>query len=94
MACIKIWVQLVYELQLFKWMEKILSKQSNDFISVIYTLLHWEQRLRGAMLTLNMVVQIQMMLNAQVTQIQQLSRKTPKNSINSLWPIINWSCMS
>ena len=34
-----------------------------------------------------------MMLNAQVTQIWQLSQKTPKNSTNAFWPIINWSCM-
>ena len=32
------------------------------------------------MLTLNVVVQTQMMLNVQVTQIRQLSQKTVKNS--------------
>ena len=35
------------------------------------------------MLTLNTVVQTQMMLDSQVAQIQQLSQKTPKNSTNS-----------
>ena len=52
--------------------------QSNGLISVIWTLLCWKQRLRGGMLTLNMVVHTQMMLNSQVTQILQLSQKTPK----------------
>ena len=61
---------------------KILFYESNGLISVIWTLLHWKQWLRGGMLTLNMVVQTQMMLNTQVTQIQQLSWKTPKNSTN------------
>ena len=76
----------------FGW-EKILFKQSNSLLSVIRTMLCWKQQLRGGMLTLNMVVQTQMMLNTQVTQIRQLSRKTPKNSTNSFWLIVNWSCM-
>ena len=57
---------------------KILIKQSNGLISVIRTLLRRKQRLRGGMLTLNAVVQTQMILNTQVTQIRQMSRKTPK----------------
>ena len=52
-----------------------------------------EQRLRDGMLTLNVVVKTQMMLNTQVVQIRQLSRKTPKNSTNSFRPIVNWSCV-
>ena len=39
-------------------------KQSTGIISVIWTLLLQKQRLRGGMWTLNMVVQIQMMLNS------------------------------
>ena len=62
------------------WWEKMQFKQSNGLISVIWTLLRRKQWLRGGMLTLNAVVQAQMMLNAQVTQIQQLSWKTTKNS--------------
>ena len=58
--------------------EKIQFTQSNGLISVMRILLRQKQRLRGGMLTLNAVVRTQMMLNAQVTQIQQLSRKTPK----------------
>ena len=94
-------------LQIFKTMEKsefhvllkhcfmmwgkILFKQSNGLINVIWILLHWKQWLRSAMLTLNVVVQTQMILNARVTQIRQLSWKTWNNSMNSFWPIINWS---
>ena len=74
-------------------MGKILFKQSNGLISVIRTLLRRKQRLRGGMLILNAVVQTQMMRNAQVAQIWQLSRKTAKNSTNSFWPIVNWSCV-
>ena len=59
-------------------MRKILFEQSNGLLSIIQTLLCWKQWLRGGMLTLNVVVQTQMMLNAQVTQIWQLSRKTPR----------------
>ena len=59
-------------------MGKILLKQSNGLISVILTLLGWKQRLRSGMLTLNAVIQAQMMLNIQVIQIRQLSRKTQK----------------
>ena len=55
-------------------MGKILFKQSNGFISVIQTLLHLKQWLRGDMLTLNAVVQTQMMLNAQVAQIWQFHK--------------------
>ena len=73
--------------------KKILFKQSNGLISVIQTLLCRKQQLRGAMLTLNMFVQTQMMLNTQVAQSQQLFWKTPKNSTNLFWPIINWSCV-
>ena len=58
--------------------KKILFKQSNGLISVIQTLFHWKQWLRGFMLTLNTVIQTQMMLNDQVTQIRQLSQKTRK----------------
>ena len=58
--------------------KKTLFKQNNGLISVIQTLLHWKQWLRGGMLTLNTVIQTQMMLNAQVAQIRQLSQKTPK----------------
>ena len=47
-------------------------------IKIIWTLLHWKQWLRGSMLTLNAVVQIQKMLKAKVTQIQQLSQKKIK----------------
>ena len=72
---------------------KILFKQSNGLISVIPTLLHQKQWLRSGIPTLNMVVQTQMMLNIQVTQIQQLSQKTPKNSTNLFWLIVNWSCV-
>ena len=64
-------------------MGKILFTQNNGLKSVIQTLLHWKQWLRGGMLTLNAVVQIQMMLNTQVAQIQQLSWKIPKNSADS-----------
>ena len=39
------------------WWEKILFKQSNDLISVIWTLLHWKQWLRVGLLTLNTVMQ-------------------------------------
>ena len=75
-------------LQIFKTMEKsefrvlikhcfligkIMSKQRNGLISVIQT-----QRLRGGMLTLNAVVQTQMILNDHVTQILQLYQKTLK----------------
>ena len=74
-------------------MGKILFKQSNGLISVIWTQLHRKQWLRDGMPTLNVVVQTQMMLNAQIAQIQQLSQKTPKISTNLFWPIINWSCM-
>ena len=45
----------------------------HDLISVIWTLLRQKQLLRGGMLTLNAVIQTQIMLNAQVTQIRQLS---------------------
>ena len=70
---------------------KILFKQSNALIIVIRTLFRRKQRLRGGMLTLNAVVKTQTMLNAQVTHIRQLSRKTQKDSTNSFWPIVNWS---
>ena len=46
-------------------MRKILFKQSNSLISVIWTLLHQKQQLKGGMLTLNVVIQTQMMLNTQ-----------------------------
>ena len=81
-------------LQIFKRMEKsefrvdktllsdgikIRFKESNGLIRVIQTLLHWKQWLRDGMLTLNTVIQAQMMLNTQVAQIWQLSCKIPKN---------------
>ena len=61
------------------FMGKILFKQCNGLISVTRTLLRRKKQLIGGMLTLNPVVQTQKMLNAQVAQIQQLTRKTPKN---------------
>ena len=70
---------------------KILFKQSNGLIRIIRTLFCRKQRLRGGVLTLNAVVQTQMILNAQVAQIRQLSRKTPKNSTNSFWLNVNRS---
>ena len=72
--------------------EKIMFKQSNGLISVIWTLLSRKQGLRGGMLTLNTVIQTQMMLNTQLAQIRHLSPKTPKSPTNSFWPIVNWSC--
>ena len=54
-------------------------KQNNGLIRVFRTLLHSKQSSDG-MLTLNTAVHTQMMQNAQVTQIHQLSWKTPKNS--------------
>ena len=65
-------------------MGKILFKLSNGLISVIRTLLRRKQRLRGGMLTLNAVVRTQMMLNAQDTQIRQLSRKTQQKNLHKL----------
>ena len=47
-------------------------------MSLIPTLFRRKQRLSGVMLTLNVVAQTQMRLNAQVAQIRQLSRKTLK----------------
>ena len=82
-------------LQIFKTMEKseihvlikhcfLMGKNTvqakHGFISVIWTLLHWKQWFRVGRLTLNAVVQTQMMLNTQITQIWQLSWKTPKNT--------------
>ena len=67
---------------LYEWIKKekkkTLFKQSNGLMSLIWTLLHQKQWLRGSMLTFNVVVQTQMMLNAQVAHIQQLFQKTPK----------------
>ena len=51
-------------------MGKILFKQSNGLIIVIQTLLRRKQRLRSDTLTLNAVVQKQMMPNVQDAQIQ------------------------
>ena len=73
-------------------MRKILFKHSNGLISVIQTLLYWKQWLRGGILTLNVIVQTQMMLHAQVAQIQQLSQKTPKHSTN--WQSAEWTATS
>ena len=56
-------------------MGKILIKESNGLISVIRTLFRRKQRLSGSMLTLNAVVETQM-LYAQVTKIRQLPQKT------------------
>ena len=64
-------------------MGKILFKQSNGLISVACTLLRRKQLLRCGILTLNAIGQTQMMLKVQVTQIRQVSWKTPKNSTNS-----------
>ena len=64
------------------WWKKILFKQSNGLISVIQTLLYRTKWLRGCMLTLNTVIQTQMVLNTQVTQIGQFSWKRPKSSTN------------
>ena len=71
-------------------MGKTLINQSKGLIIVMQTLLRQKQRLRSGMLTLNAVVQTQMMLNAQATQIRQLSQKTPQNYANSFLPIVNW----
>ena len=86
-------IQVKLLLQIFKTMEKsefrvlikhcfvmgkILFKPSNGLISVIQTLLRRKLRLRVGRLTLNSTVQTQMVLNAQVTRIRQLSRKTLK----------------
>ena len=70
-------------------MGKILIKQSKRLISVIRTLLRQKRLLRGGMLTLNAFLQTQVILNAQLTQIRQLSRETPQNFTNSFWPIVN-----
>ena len=51
----KIWISCV-DKALLSDGEKILFKQSNGLISVIQTLLHRKQWLRGGMLTLNMVI--------------------------------------
>ena len=56
--------------------EKILFKQSNGLISVIQTLFCQKQRLRGGMLTLNAVVQTQMMLNT--TAVPENNKKLHK----------------
>ena len=77
----KLLLQIFQAIEKFEFhasMRKILFKQSNSLISVIRTLLRRKQRLRGDMLTLYGFVQTQMMLNVQVTQIQQLYLKTPK----------------
>lgn len=52
-------------------MGKVLFKQSNGLIRVIWTMLRRRQLLRDGMLILNAV-----MLNALVAQIRQSSRKT------------------
>ena len=72
----KIWISCVNKALLSDG-EKILFKQSNSF-SVIRTLFHQKQWLRGSILTLNTVVQTQMMLNSLVAQIQQFSLKMLK----------------
>ena len=74
----KIWISCVDKALLSDGGKKILFKQSNGLISVIWTLLHQKRWLRGCMLILNMVVQTQMMLKAQVAQIWQLSQNTKK----------------
>ena len=70
---------------------KILFKQSGILRSTIWS--QRKQRLSGGTQTLNAAVHTQMMMNAQVAQIWQLSRKTPKKSQKSFWPIVNWSCV-
>ena len=56
-------------------MKKILFQKSNGMISVVRTLFRRKHRLRGGMPTFNAVLQTQMILNAQVAQIRQLSQK-------------------
>ena len=73
----KIWISCV-DKTLLSDEKKMLFKQSNGLISVIRTLRRLKQWLEGGMLTLNAVEQTQMMLNAQVSRILQLSRKTPQ----------------
>ena len=83
----RLWVALDLLLQIFKTIEKlefhvlikhcflmgkILFKQSNGLVSAIWILLRQKQQLRDGMLTLNVVVKTQMMLNVQVAQIRQL----------------------
>ena len=79
-------------LQIFKTMEKsefpVLIKhcflmEKNTIQAK--TLLCQKQWLRGGMLALNAVIQTQMMLNAQITQIWLLSRKTPKKLDKFVW---------
>ena len=73
----KIWISCV-DKTLLSDGEKILFKQSNGLISVIRTLLYQKKWIRGGILTLNAVIQTQIMLNAQITQNWQLFWKTPK----------------
>ena len=75
------------------WWENILFNQSNVLIVLFGLCFVGNNSFRGGMLTLNAVVHTQIMLNGQFTQFCQLSRKTQKNSTNSFWLIINWSCM-
>ena len=73
--------------------EKLLFKQSNGLISIIWILFHWKQWLRGVMLTLNTLIQTQMMMNAQVAQIRQLSQKTHKEKssfIKTMQHVTSW----
>ena len=72
----------------FQMGKKNCSSKANNLINVIQTLLHWKKLLRGGMLTLNTYrhkyshIQTQMMLNAQFTQIWQLSWKNTKKLHN------------
>ena len=86
----KIWILCVDKALLS---DKKNTDQAKEWLDKCYldSALLEKKWLRGGKLTLNMVVQTQMMLNTQITQIQQLSWKTPKNFTNSSWLIINWS---
>ena len=97
---------LVYKLQLFKrsYFCQFSKQYKNLNLVCWYSIAFWldkyylillrrKQWLRSGTLTLNAVLQtqMQMMLNAQVDQIRQLSPKKSKSSTNSFWPIKNWS---
>ena len=78
-------------MQIFKAMEKseisMLIKHNNDLICVIRTLLRRKQRLRGDMLTLNVVVRTQMMPNGQIPKFGSCPgkhQKTPQTRFGRL----------
>ena len=75
----KIWISCVDKaffsdgensIQAKQWLDKCYSDSTPS-----------KRWLRGGMLTLNAVVRTKMMLNAQVSQIRQLSWKTPKKKV-------------